>query len=279
MGLDVNQQAEAFDTSNTGKGIGTNDSNNVFDSTNVVSNADGSLMERMEDLKDKLSGVDSSTNVLGVDDADNGFASTNVVANDDGSVLERLEGILQRVSGVDGSTNVLGADDSDNAFASTNVAANRDGSLLERSEFSIQAADKALSNSAQTLSNGATLFTIANGPIAVLELMAYCTSNENSGGAATTLQWSHDPTDGAAAVFSGASASVASAVAGTTIVLQGTALSTAPTVSINGPVLGQTREIILQPGTITSTVASGPTTASFVHYLRYRPLSPAAVVS
>lgn len=234
MGLDINQQAEAFDTSNTGKGIGT-------------------------------------------DDANNAFASTNVVTNDDGSLMERLEGIKDRLAGVDGAGNVLGADDSDNGFASTNVAANRDGSLLERLEDIIQMSDKTLANTAATLVNGTTIFTIANGPIAILELVAYCvTANDVT---ASTLQWSHDPTDGAATTFSGASASLASAAAGATVVLQGTALTTAPTLTANGAVLGQTREIILMPGIVTTTVGVGSTTGTWRHHLRYRPLSPTAVVS
>lgn len=184
------------------------------------------------------------------------------------------------------SGKAVGTNDADNSFSSTTVVANRDGSVLERSEHTIDQVsatymmlEKAVVNTPQTLSSGATIFTIANGPIAISALMCYCTSNENSGGAATTVQWSHDPTDGAATTFSGASGSVASAVAGTTVVLQGTALTTAPTVTINGAVLGQTREIILQPGTITTTVASGPSTASFRHYLRYRPLHPLSTVS
>ena len=173
----------------------------------------------------------------------------------------------------------IGADDADNAFASTLVAANRDGSLLERNEFLIQVAEKSLANTSQTLSSGATLFTIANGPVEIMALEAVC-QNENSGGAATTLQWRHAPTVGTANTFTGASASLASAVAGTTVVLDGAALTTAPTILVaGGSQLGASRGIIVQAGTITSTVASGPSTASYIHYLRYRPLTPTAVVS
>lgn len=118
--------------------LGRDDADNTIATTNVVANADGSVLERLETIQQAVGGVDSAANVLGADDADNGFASTNVVANDDGSVLERLEGVLQKVSGVDGAANVLGADDADNQFASTNVVANDDGSVLERLEGILQ---------------------------------------------------------------------------------------------------------------------------------------------
>jgi len=118
--------------------VGSDNANNVYASTNVVANADGSVLERLEYIQaavqvvddfvdgveaitnalpdagalttlaanvqaayDRVAGVDSSTNVLGADDADNGFASTNVVANADGSVLERLEDLVVKVTAVD----------------------------------------------------------------------------------------------------------------------------------------------------------------------------------
>lgn len=197
----------------------------------------------------------------------------------DVSLAEVLRSVYNNVSGVDGSTNVLGVDDSDNGFASTNVAANRDGSVLERSEFLIQAVEKSTQSASQTLSSGATIFTVANGPVAILSLQSVC-QNENSGGAATTVQWRNAPTVGTANTFTGASASLASAVAGSTVSLDGTALTTAPTVLLTGGAqLDAIRSIIVQAGVITTTVANGPSTGSYIHYIRYCPLTPTAVVT
>jgi len=262
MGLDVNQQSLAFDQSNTGQAVGTNDANNAFSSALVAANEDGSILERLEQVQEAV----------------NKGTGTALAANK--SLVDAL--------GTDGSTitdaaasvlGVIGADNANNAFASTNVVANRDGSLLERSEFDIQSGEKCIANSSQMLSSGATLFTIANGPVAIISMQAVCQS-ENSGGAATTLQWRNAPTVGTANTFTGASATLASAVAGSTVSLDGTALTTAPTVLLTGGAqLSAIREIIVQAGTITSTVANGPSTASYIHYLRYRPLTPTAVVS
>lgn len=157
----------AHNSIDAGTAIGSNDANNVADSTSVTANDDGSVLERLEGILQRLNATDSSTNILGADDADNGFASTNVVRNNDGSIIERLEhiaatldgaagiatfpasaapandvsmaevlrAVYDNVSGVDGSTNVLGANDADNGFSSNSVVANADGSVLERQEY------------------------------------------------------------------------------------------------------------------------------------------------
>lgn len=138
------------------------------------------------------------------------------------------------------------------------------------------AQEKPVANVAAVLVNGTTIFTITGGPIAVTGLVAVCVTA--NGATASTLQWSHDPTDGAATTFSAASASLANAAAGASVTLQGTALTTAPTVTANGACLGQTREIVLQAGTITTVIGVGSTTGTWRHYLRYRPLGPDVTV-
>ena len=84
----------------TGNPVGVDDANNAFDSSNVVANRDGSVLERLEHILDVVLD-DETTNPLGVDDADNAFASTNVVANRDGSILERLEALMDPLGGYD----------------------------------------------------------------------------------------------------------------------------------------------------------------------------------
>jgi hypothetical protein len=140
--------------------LGRDDANNTFASTNVVANADGSVMERLEYLQGQVGGTDSAANILGANDADNGFDSSTVVANQDGSVLERLEQVQEAVNngtgtaldtnkslvdvlGSDGTTvtdsavsvlGAIGANNANNAFGSATVVPNIDGSLLERAE-------------------------------------------------------------------------------------------------------------------------------------------------
>jgi hypothetical protein len=126
--------------------------------------------------------------------------------------------------------------------------------------------------------NGTTIFTITGGPIVALELVSVCVTANN--GTASTLQWSADGTDGAAATITAASASLASAAAGATLVTQFTALTTAPALyaAASGGV-GITRPtstahgILIPAGIITMVVGVGSTTGTWRHYLRYRPMS------
>lgn len=71
--------------------IGRDDADNIYASTNVVANADGSILERLEYIQGLVGGVDGTANVLGTNDADNQYDSSSVAANADGSALERLE--------------------------------------------------------------------------------------------------------------------------------------------------------------------------------------------
>jgi hypothetical protein len=63
-------------------------------------------------------------------------------------------------------------------------------------------------------------------------------------------------------------------------VLDGSALSTAPAVSATSVALAQTtRGIIFMECALKLVVATGPTTGTWVHYIRYRPLQPGAYVT
>ena len=152
-------------------------------------------------------------------------------------------------------------------------------SLAEVAREIYDQSDKAVTNSTATLVNGTTIFTIAGGPIEILSLVARCVTDND--GTASTLQWSADPTDGAAATFSAASASLASVTAGATVVLQGTTLATAPLVNTTSVGLGQqvTNGIVVGAGIITTTVGVGSTTGTWQHHLRYRPLARGVTVS
>jgi hypothetical protein len=140
----------------------------------------------------------------------------------------------------------------------------------------LRSIQRAASKAAAVMANNDVIFTVTGGPVEIMGLQSVCvTAND---GTASTLQYSHDPTDGAATTISGASASLASAAAGASVTLQGTALTTAPTVSANGACLGATRGIVVQPGTILLVVGVGSTTGTWSHHMTYRPLSPSANV-
>ena len=140
-------------------------------------------------------------------------------------------------------------------------------------------ADKSVVKAAATIVSGTTQFTVAGGPIEILSLVSVCVTGNDA--TASTLQWSCDGTDGAATTFTGASASLANAAAGASVVVQGTGLTTAPIVNASGAGLGQTvtNGIVIPAGIITTTVAVGSTTGTWSHHLRYRPLARGVTVS
>lgn len=128
-----------------------------------------------------------------------------------------------------------------------------------------------------TIVNGTTLFTITGGPIIIDELVAVCvTANDVT---ASTIQFSADGTDGVATTISGASASLASATAGTVVAMVPGTLATAPVLYTNGVGVAGTVGIIVPAGIITSVVGVGPTTGTWKFLMRYRALSSSVLVS
>jgi hypothetical protein len=143
-------------------------------------------------------------------------------------------------------------------------------------------AEKSAATATAVMTNGDTLFTIAGGPIIIIDLLSECITANGVG--ATTMQYQSAPTVGSATAISGASASLASATAGTTVRLAPTALSTAPTIvaaAAGGVQLGTNvaNLITVQPGTLKLVIGTGPTTGTWKHYLRYQPLSTGVTVS
>jgi len=139
--------------------------------------------------------------------------------------------------------------------------------------------EKATSGSTAVMANGDTIFTVTNGPIEILDLVSQCiTSNDAT---ATTLTYRCNPTLGNPANFSGASASLASVTAGEAVILNGTALSTAPDVSAGALIAltgVHTRGVIIDAGTVELVVGVGTTTGTWKHFLRWRPLEPGTTV-
>jgi|GEM_PF-1735618 len=139
--------------------------------------------------------------------------------------------------------------------------------------------EKGISGATAVMTNGDTIFTIAGGPIEIMELVSECITLNDA--TASTLQYSADPTVGAATTFSGASGSLANAAAGSGVVLNQTALATAPDlvdplVCLSGV---NARGIIVGAGIITIVIGVGTTTGTWKHFLRYRPLGRGVTVT
>lgn len=125
--------------------------------------------------------------------------------------------------------------------------------------------------------NGDTLFT-AVGDVEILGLYSKCITANNA--TASTLQYSITATGLNQVTISGASASLANAAAGTVVALDGTALSTAPSVTADAVNLAQvSRGIFFPAGALKAVVGVGSTTGTWKHYLLYRPRSSGAYVT
>ena len=136
-------------------------------------------------------------------------------------------------------------------------------------------AEKAVATSAAAVMvDGTDIFTVTGGPIVIMELMSVCVTANN--GTASTLQWRADGTDGAATTFTGASASLASAAAGTIAVCHFTATTTAPVLYTAGVGISRPAStahgMVVPAGIIEMVIAVGSTTGTWRHYLRYRPM-------
>ena len=130
--------------------------------------------------------------------------------------------------------------------------------------------------------NADTLFTIANGPIILLGLVSICISANDT--TASTLQYQANPTVGSAKTISAASATLASATAGTTVSLNQTSLATAPDIvtAANGGVAIQpnvANRMIIPAGTIKAVIGVGSTTGTWQHFISFIPLAPGVTVS
>jgi hypothetical protein len=131
-------------------------------------------------------------------------------------------------------------------------------------------------SSTRVMTNGDIIFT-AQGDVTFHDLVSECiTANDAT---LTTVQYSITPTVGSATAISGVSGSLASVTAGTIVTVVGDALTTSPTISATGVGLSQAaRGIFFPSGTLTLVIATGPTTGTWRHYLRYSPAEPGAVV-
>lgn len=196
-----------------------------------------------------------------------GWFYVSGVTNFSKDVVDTITGSTWSVQGFDGAAGVYFSGSSGLAVASASQA-----SVVTQQETAVQ-------TSAAIISNGLTLFTIANGPVEIMELLSICQTANNA--TASTLQYSSSGTLGATTqTISGASAALTSATAGTSVILQGTALSTAPLVSANAAnIVAVNGSIVVPAGSITAVVGVGSTTGTWKHFIRYKPLAPGATVT
>lgn len=130
---------------------------------------------------------------------------------------------------------------------------------------------------AAVMVNGDTIFTVTGGPVLVMGLVSVCVTNND--GTGSTLQYRSVPTSGSAQTISNASSSLANAVAGASVSLLGTALTTAANLNANGANLGMTAPMFVPAGTIRIVIGTGSTTGTWRHYLRYQPLASGVSVT
>ena len=141
---------------------------------------------------------------------------------------------------------------------------------------------KSFKSATAVMVNADTKFTITGGPIQIMDLLSVCvTANDAT---ASTMQWQSNPTVGTATTITGATATLASATAGTTVLIQPTALTTAPVIvaaSAGGLHLGLVAQnhIIVKEGTLKTVIGVGSTTGTWYHCLRYVPLTPDSLVN
>jgi hypothetical protein len=131
---------------------------------------------------------------------------------------------------------------------------------------------------AAVLTNGQVLFTVSGGPILVTKILGYCVTDNDA--TASTFQVTATPTVGTATTITGASASLASVVAGTLIICTLATAATAPAVVAAGVAVGgQTTRAVVPAGTINATVGVGSTTGTWEWFIQYEPLAPNVTVS
>lgn len=135
-------------------------------------------------------------------------------------------------------------------------------------------------NSAQTtaavMSNALTVFTIAGGPILLTNILAVCATPNDA--TASTLLFYANPTAGSATNLCAASATLASAAAGTIVNITGT-LANAAVITVNGTAISQATSIVIPVGVIGLTVGVGSTTGTWAINLGYKPLARTATVT
>jgi hypothetical protein len=121
-----------------------------------------------------------------------------------------------------------------------------------------------------------TIFTIAGGPIEVVELFAEFQGVAQA--VATTLQFNATPTLGAAATLSAASASLSGTAAGSIVLCTGVFANAATIATVNAAAAGTTK-FIVGAGTLSYIAGTSANTQLVKWYLRYKPCARGVTVT
>jgi hypothetical protein len=138
---------------------------------------------------------------------------------------------------------------------------------------------------AAVLTTGQTVFTVAGGPIRIVDLISYCTLANGVG--AQTLKWTADGSAAgqAATDICAASGDLASFAAGGIMYCNFTTLATAPVitqtagVALYGPTASTGGGVIIPAGILLTTYTGGPSTGTWQHYMRWLPLAAGVSVT
>jgi hypothetical protein len=194
----------------------------------------------------------SLVGIIGSNTATTAFASGNVVADEDGNVLERLEQIQEAVN------------------RGTGLSLPANTSIFDFLERGVK------TGTAVVAAGTATIFTVAGGPIVVTHLVGVCVTGNDT--TATLLKFTADPTDGGATDLSAASATLASAAAGTMLNITGT-VANATVITVAGTAIEQAGGIVVPAGVIQTITTGGVTTGTWYFAMRYKPLAPGVTVT
>lgn len=201
----------------------------------------------------------------------------------------RVYGEMYNSGTTNGSKNIVDSQGSSTWWA--NIFDGAAGAKMDGGSASALAfADTAMNETAVTGSTAVmvdqnTLFTIAGGPINVVELLSVCVTS--NGSTASTITYFAVPTSGTSQALTSVSASLASMPAGATAAIANSTVATTAAINVSslgpnvfaGGVAGiGTPNIFVPAGTIKISVGTGSTTGTWKHYLRYKPMAPGVSV-
>jgi hypothetical protein len=142
----------------------------------------------------------------------------------------------------------------------------------------IVSSDHTAVTSAAVMSTGLTIFT-AVGDVQILSLVSACVTA--NGASATTIAYSAVSPSGTTALSS-ACTSLANVAAGYAVIMtNASAVGEAPLQGASGVLLNSASRGVRIPSgtTVKLTVATGPTTGTWQHFIRWEPLQSGAYVT
>ena len=240
--------------------------------TGAVTNTD-TLMAYIKQIITMLGPTELDTDTLGEILMGTAGITTFPAAAIPGNAVSLAEVIRQLYAALEGTA----ADQNGVATWPTAAAPGNNVSIAEALREVYDQEEKAVATAAAVIANGtATIFTVAGGPIKVLNIMSVCVTGNDA--TATTLKYTADPTDGGATDLCAASASLTNAVAGTIVNITGT-LANAAVVTAAGTAIAQAGAVVVPVGVIQSITGVGATSGTWTHHLRYVPLARGVTVS